>query len=275
MKEDTRFATPTLIGPGAFYVTGEDNLRVVIRNSLSAAVVTIEGRFLSLAGDVTPFVQTIAPAADRSAVTTDFRLGDGWILNVSARVTSGDPQVGQVYVRLLVIRGLGPAPINIGTLAQGYATNTDDLAWPGAPIRSSVEGPGWIREVAIAPAPDEAEFTVTQPASTRWRVISLRTSFTTLAQVANRETTLLVTGPSGILGRFPTGVTQTASQVRTITWFQGGARGAGSVALHIIATIPYLVTLAGTVFSSETANITTDDAYAGGGTLLVEEWIEA
>jgi hypothetical protein len=273
MHEKAALAAPTLIGPGSFYVTGEDNLRVVIRNSLASAVVTVEGRFLSVAGEVTPFVQTIAPASDRTAGTTDFRLGDGWILNVSARVTSGDPQVGQVYVRLLVIRGLGAAPINIGTLAQGYATNADDLAWPGAPIRSSVEGPGWIRTLTVADPAAGADFAATVPTGARWRPLAVHWQIVSSATAANRETALRLTDGTNEIAIVPCGVTQTASTTRRYSFFHTAPRGAGSVQLHVIAPMPRLDLVAGNTIESVTAAIDATDQISA-IVIHLEEWIE-
>lgn len=273
MPDNYTFASPTLIGPGSFYVTGEDNLRVVIWNSLTSAVVTIEGRFLTLAGAVTPFVQTIAPAADRSAGTSDFRLGDGWILNVSARVSSGDPQVGQVYVQLLVIRGLGSAPINIGTLAQGYATNADDLAWPGSPIRVSVDGPGQVRSVTVPISGGGPEISVTVPTGARWRLMAFHARLTTGAAVANREVQLQITDGTTELALVPSGVNQAASLVRRYSYFHAAPRGAGATATAIIAPVPAVLLSAGYTIATSTVNADLDDAYAE-ARVLVEEWIE-
>lgn len=273
MPEKHSIAAPTLTGPGAFYVTGEDNLRVVLRNSLASAVVTIEGRFLTLAGVVTPFVEVIAPASDRSAVTRDFRLGDGWILNVSARVTTGAPSVGQVYARICVIRGLGAAPIQIGTLVQGYATEADDLAWPGGPLRTSVEGPGWLRTLANQDPAEGEMILITVPTGARWRPLSLRFRLVTNGTAANREVELVITDGTNEIANVPAGVTQTASQTRRYSYFHTAPRGAGTVSLFVIAPLPRIDIPAGYTIETLLNGGQVSDAFTQVN-LLVEEWIE-
>lgn len=273
MPEKYSTTAPTLTGPGAFYVTGEDNLRVVLRNSLASAVVTIEGRFLTLAGVVTPFVEVIAPASDRTAVTRDFRLGDGWILNVSARVTTGAPAVGQVYARICVIRGLGAAPIQIGTLVQGYATEADDLAWPGGPLRTSVEGPGWIRQMTVTAPAEGEEVIVIVPTGARWRPLTFKARLVSSGTAANREASLRITDGTNIFAYVPSGTTQTASLTRTYTWFHTTGRGAGSVSPGIIAPFPRMDLAAGMQIETNTLAMDTTDQWSQ-VTLVVEEWIE-
>lgn len=274
MPEKHTFSMPTLTGPGAFYVTGEDNLRVVLHNSLASAVVTIEGRFLSLDGAVLPFVQTYAPTSDRVAFTRDFRLGEGWILNVSARVTTGAPSVGQVYARICVIRGLGAAPIQIGTLVQGYATDGDDLAWPGGPLRTSVEGPGWLRTLANQDPAEGEQVLITVPTGARWRPLALRMVFTSNGTAANREVALRITDGTNEIANVPAGVTQVASQVRRYSYFHSAPRGAGTISLYVIAPLPRIDIPAGYTIETLVDNIQISDAFSGVN-LEVEEWIEA
>lgn len=270
-------ALPTILRPGAaaapFYVTGEDNLRTVVRTSL-AVTVTIEGRFLDTCGVVTPFVHDFAiGTVDRSAVTNDRRLGEGWILSLSARVTTGTPQIGRTFVQLRAVRGDSGAAINIGTLTQGYVTESDDLAWPGSPIRSSIEGPGWLRTIIGANPGAGTEFTITQDARTRWRPLGLNVTLTTDATVANREMSLVITNGGGPVLTIPAGVAHVASQSRNYTWFVGAVRGAGAVSLDVIAPLPVINTTATSTYQSSTTNIQAADDYTA-PRLLVEEWIE-
>jgi hypothetical protein len=267
------FPDPKLVGPGAFYVRGEDHLRLVTRNGAAGVTLTIEGRFLSVDGEVQPFVFTQTPTTDRVASVFDTGLGHGWILNVIARVTAGTPGVGQTFVQLRVIRGLGQATINLGTLAQGYVTETDDLAWPGAPIRVSVDGPGALREVAGANPAAGAEASISQTARTRWRPLAYTVTLVTDATAANREVQLQIALPSIAALVLPSGATQVASQTRAYTFIVNGVRGAGATSLNVIGAMPLMTTPGSTIFETVTTNLQAGDNF-GAPAIFVEEWVE-
>lgn len=269
---------PTILRAGAasapFYVTGEDNLRLIVRTSL-AVTITIEGRMLdACTGVAVPFVQDVPIATvDRSAVTNNFRLGEGWLLDVSIRVTSGTPQIGRTFAQLRIVRGDSAAAINIGTLIQGYVTESDDLAWPGSIIRSSIEGPGWLRTIVSANPPSGSEFSITQDARTRWRPLELSVLLVASAIVANREMNLVITNSGGPTLTIPSGVAHVASQSRTYGWYVGAVRGAGAVSLDVSAPMPQTFSAAAATYTSSTTNIDPGDDY-NVARLLVEEWIE-
>src|SRR5881628_383868 len=94
------------MGGAPLYVTGEDALSLTVFNAASGVIVTVSGR-MQLLGEARPkpFSQTLTPATDRSASTVRFAIGEGWLLNAQAIVTSGTPLVGQTFARLSLARG--------------------------------------------------------------------------------------------------------------------------------------------------------------------------
>lgn len=256
-----------------FYVSGEDNLRTIVRTSV-VVTVTVEGRFLDRCGTITPFVHNFTIATvTRAAVTNDARLGEGWILSIAARVTTGTPQVGQTFVQLRVVRGNGAAAINIGTLAQGYATESDDLAWPNSLVRSSVEGPGVFLRSPIASPGAGGNFLTTVPARTRWRPTMVNFQLVTSAVAGNREVVIAFDDGAAVIALIPAGVTQIASETRTYTFFHAAPRGAGTISLHVIAPLPMLTMMAGWDLLSTVSGILAGDQLSV-ISVTVEEWIE-
>jgi hypothetical protein len=267
----------TMLRPGAssapFFLTGEDNLRVVVRTAL-AVTITIEGRVLDPCGTVVPFVQTCAVSVtDRSAQIFNFRAGDGWMLDLSARVTIGTPEIGQTYIQIRVARGDSAAAVNIGTLVQGYVTESDDLSYPGLGLKASVEGPGFVRRFGISNPAAGNNFTITVPARTRWRLLAVNCLLVAGAGVANREVVLTLDDGANGFAIIPAGVTQIATESRQYTFFQGAPRGAGTQSLHVIAPLPFAVLMAGFDITSSVVNIQAADQFQNVNA-LVEEWIE-
>jgi len=260
MHEKGSITPPTLIGPGSFYVTGEDNLRMIVRNAATGVICTLEGRFLNLAGVVMPFVHVLTPTTNRAASTLDARLGDGWILNATIRVTTGTPQIGQTFAQLRVIRGIGAAPIAIGTLLQGYVTESDDLAWPGSPIRNSLEGPGAIVQFAVSNPGAGLNFTLTVPTGVRWQIQTLLFVFTTSADVANREVALVVIGGAGSIAGVFSGFVHTASEARTYTFYPGAQSASGEIRLANSGSFPLVLFRAGDQIISAVEGIVAADA---------------
>lgn len=259
--------------PSGFYVTGEDALRVTSWNSAAGVALSVEGRLLDFRGRAGAFAERHVPNTDRTAASSLFRLGEGWLQNVQLRASAGTPRRGQCFVLLELVRGLTGAVIPLATLAQGYVTDTQRRSWPGSPFELSTEGPGVVRSITGSDPAAGAEFTETVPANTRWRVISLLVSLVTSATVASRlplfyvddgATTVFVAAPSA---------TQAASS--TVSYLLSGIGVHGSLGGVMGVSLPlddfYLS--AGYRLGATTFSLQVGDNY-GAPQLHVEEWIE-
>jgi len=161
-----------------FATTGEDNLRIQTCGAVTGVNVSVQGRFLdALTGKIIPFDYTVPVTATRLIVTNDFPLGTGYLLNISA-VVSGSVFLGQVFVIVSIIRGLGGATFLLGTLLAGYITSGQALGWPGTPINNSIETGGYYRAILGTMPPAGVDPVETCPTGARWQLISVNTQLT-------------------------------------------------------------------------------------------------
>lgn len=174
---------PALIGTDSFYVTGEDYLRIVSINSASGVTLTIVGRFLSLEGEIRPFVETHTPNTDGTQKVSDFRSGEGWLLNIAVYASAGTPSTTNCFVMLRVIRGLLGATQELATIVQGYCTASQRVAWPGSPVATTTTAAasGTVRVITGTTPAAGAEISETVPAAVVWHVLAIHTKLTTAA----------------------------------------------------------------------------------------------
>jgi hypothetical protein len=257
----------------ALYVTGEDHLRVTSFGSLGAVELAIEGRFLSLTGEVRPFLERHVPLNSRAAATTTHFLAEGFLTHLSVRASTGAPLNGQVFVLVELCRGqTGPLQL-LGCLLQGYVTSVQRLAWPGSALQSSVVGPGAFRIVGGTNPAAGVEISETTPVGARWRLIGLRASLVTSAVVGNRR--VVLDFDDGINAHVSVGsaVDQPASTTRIYTFTAAGSDAATVTGTDIRIAIPHVPLLAGHRVRTRTSGLDAGDDW-GQPIYSVEEWIE-
>lgn len=176
-----------IASPFQFVTTGEDNLRIISVNAVVGVRVKLQGRWLDSSGDIKSAAWDHTPASDRSATSSDIDLGSGALLNLTVFASAGAPTIGQTFVIVQLIRGVGPVALVLGTLLQGYVTHTQGLGWPGSPIQSSLDGGGAYRSFdGTVPAPGVGIFE-TVPMGAQWDVLSISATATTDANPGIRR----------------------------------------------------------------------------------------
>lgn len=183
-----------------FYTTGEDNLRIVSFNSAAGVKIQLVARLLGRDGRPSPSRWDHTPNTDRSAASTDYPLSGQTLLNVHVTATAGAPLIGQCFVIVQLIRGLGAAAIVVGTVLAGPVTATQSLGFPGSPIQSAVEGIGALRELTGSVPAAGAEILETVPTGARWQVLAFRFTLSTSATVSNRKVNFRLTLANGSFG---------------------------------------------------------------------------
>jgi hypothetical protein len=262
-----------LAGGQGFYLTGEDSLRLTAFNAAAGVTVAIEGRYLTPRGDVVTFADRLVPTTNRLASSAVFTLGDGWLLNVHVRASAGTPRIGQCFALVEVVRGRLGFVAPIGTLLQGYVTDSQRLAWPGSPIRSSVDGPGVLRSITGTDPAAGAEISETVPTNARWRIFSARMTLVTDATVANRLANLVLDDGAAILAQMTAHANQIASTTYIYNWFHVGHAG-NAIGTAFMQNFPPDVRLSGgSRIRTLTGAIQAGDNWSA-PQLLVEEWIE-
>lgn len=212
-----------IASPFQFYTTGEEFLRVTSANSLTGVTIAIHGRWLDLTQTVQATAWTHTPHNDRTLVTTDFPLGQGALLNLTVFASAGAPVIGQTFVIVQLVRGVGAAAIVLGTLLQGYVTGTQQLAWPGSPIQDSISGGGYIRFIQGTKPGVGQLVTETVPTGARWELLAIGVEFDPDATDATRDVVLAAAFPAiGNVFLIPNGQTAVAGDVGDLfTWAQG------------------------------------------------------
>src|SRR5579864_1284028 len=128
------------------YFTGEDFLKLTVKNAAAGVTVTLTGRTLAV-GDLrpAPFTQTLVPATDRSDSTVTIPMPAGWLVNAQVIVSAGSPLTGQTWARLSVVHGNLSSAAELFTLASCYLTAKQPLSYPGTGVLNSLDGGGALR----------------------------------------------------------------------------------------------------------------------------------
>lgn len=176
-----------------FFTTGEDSLRVTSFNSVTGVTLKVVARLLGSDGRPSPDSWTHTPATDRSAKSDDFPLSGLTLLNLTVFAGAGSPLIGQTFVIVQLIRGIGTAAIVLGTILQGYVTGTQAIGWPGSPIQDSISGGGVTRFIQGTDPPAGAQISETVPTGARWELLTIGASLTTSVAAGNRRPRLTIT----------------------------------------------------------------------------------
>jgi len=262
------------LAPAGLFITGEDRLRVTSFNATAGVTLAIEGRALVAGHGLRAFAERHVPATDRTATSTSFSIGEGWLLDVQIRASAGAPRRGSCFVLVELVRGgEGGAAAPLGVLVQGYVTDTQRRGWPLSPLELSTEGPGVLRSVTGTDPAANVEITETVPTNARWLLHAIRFTLTTDATVANREVSLTFDDGALVFARVPSRVTHAASLAIAYSAYRDAALEAVAQDTERSIRLPWLMLQGGHRVSTVTTNRQAGDNFSA-PQLLVEEWIE-
>lgn len=263
-----------LTAPAAFFVTGSDALQVSSWNALAGVTLTIAGRFRTLDGEDHPFVFTHAPNTNRTIASSVFPLGDGWIVNATVFVSAAAPIIGQTFVRLQIVRGFSSSGIVLATLAAGYVTAVQPVAWPGGAVQGSLDGAGAVRSIAGSTPGAGAEISEAVPTGARWELLAFSCRFVSGAAVANRDPVWTLDDGATIYARNGWNALVVASTTIDFTLEPGFAAPWNDQGGHANVPLPINLRLAaGHRIRTVTTNIQVADQYSA-IQYLVREWLE-
>lgn len=262
-----------VLAPNGLYVEGDDYLLISSLNAVSNVRITIGGRMITPAGRPQPFRDSHVATADRVAATSTLRLGEGYLVELTAIVEGASPRLGQTFVRVDLVRGDGPGRNVHATLIQGPITAFLRAAWPGTPVQTTVGLPGAIRSVTGTDPAAGAEILETVPTGARWRLITFAAVLTTDATVATREGQLLIDDGSTVVFRSPASNNHVASSAITYSAAASSAAMGTSAGVRGVGLHPEILLPAGFRIRTNTINLQAGDNWAA-PQLLVEEWLE-
>lgn len=257
-----------------FYTTGEDNLRIVSFNSAASVKLTLSARLLGVDGRPSPSVWFHTPNTDRSASSNDFPLSGQTLLNVRVVATSGSPLVGQTFVIVQLIRGIGAAAIVLGTVLQGYVTTTQGLGWPGSAIVSSTDGEPAIRTIVGTTPAAGVDILETVPTGARWELLSVVADMTTGAGGAATAGYFSIDDGVNVYNRVRSGICGGAGVTCNFAWSQNVQFQ--SIAAGVIFNLQPLAAnrmLAGHRFSMQNANGAGNKTWSA-PVYNVREWLD-
>lgn len=256
-----------------FTLTGSPALQISSWNALTSVRVIVRGYCRDLEGLVRPFEFSHVPNTNRTINSTIEQLAEGELMNVTAFITGAAPIVGQTFLRLQVLHGRDASAIVLGTLAADYVTAVQPLAFPGSPVKRSVDGPGAIRSITGTNPSAGIECIETVPTGARWRPRSVFCQLVADGTAANREVTLTFDDGTTVYAIVPSYQAQIASATWSYTW---GAHLAKQTIAQTNAQnngLPAIVSLAGHRIRTVTTNFQAGDNWFA-PQLLVEEWLE-
>lgn len=257
--------------PSSLYVTPDTFLYTRVLCGTAAQGISVHFRVMLPNGKVSSGRQDFATGAARTVVTQGFPLPEGYLLSVAVHPVSGTLQRGQCFVQAGLERGGAPDFEPMQILVSEYLTTSAVLGWPGGKLRSSLEGPGWLRSITGTDPAAGAEIVETVPAGVRWRPLLLTHAFTTSAAVANREPQLALDDGANLLALIPSGSSQPASLTLQYSWSRGAAVQFAAVGVSAAGVMPDIVLPAGARIRTQTVNLQAADNYSA-PQYLVEEW---
>lgn len=263
-----------VINPYPFGLSDDSNLRMTSVCSLPGVTVELHYRMLLRDGSVKVGRFQHSPNSNRTTKSDDFPLAGGYVTNLSVFASTGSPKVGQVFVIVQLLNGLGAAATVMGTMLQGYVTTTQGLGWPGSPIESSTDGEPAVRTVGGTLPPIGVELSETVPNGARWELLALTTLFTTSAAVPTRRPRLRYASGADFIGFYPHTLAIGPGAVTFITWGPGLVPSADAAQQTVTVGLPNpMRLLAGQTFSTLTGALDVGDSYQT-PIYTVREWLE-
>lgn len=260
--------------PSSWWFDGADTILVQSLCSIAGVTIAITGEMMGLDGRPIPFRATHVPNSNRTLASSTLYPGVGWLVNVSAVVVAGAPIIGQCLVFVHRQRGQSAGAQVLSTIVEGYITAVQDVTYPGASSRSSLEGPGALRSIAGTDPPANTEIVETVPAGARWRLIAVEFRLVTDANVAVRVVSFTIDDGAAAYFILSAVATQSASQTFDYCAATIGAAPSNADNRIFIPLPADVRLLAGHRFRTQTLARQVGDNF-GAPQYLVEEWLEA
>ena len=255
------------------YVRNNDFLRLDARSSVASVVLQFTGLLLTTWGDYVPLQFELRPTSDRASTTAIFKLTEGFLYHLQCRVSSGTVRRGQCFVKVGLQQGDNDLAMLHTTILSDYVDLGYEVAYPGSPIRSSLEGPGIMRVFSGTNPAAGADWTETVPTNAFWEVKSIMATVAVANSGAAREVNLNVTDGTTEFHEQAVTAAATINASTTYLWAQDVNEQSAFQNLHSSIPIPAFRLPQGSVISSTTGAIVAGDDWTA-PIIYLEEWIE-
>jgi len=211
------------LDPPSWPLTGQEFLRITAVANVAGITVDVVTRVRKQNGDIARTLRRVTPGGSRTATTLDVNIGDGALLSVIARSSSGVFGANLCFVALDLVIGQSGEQQQFVGLASGYVGPTAPLFAPLGLVQDFTDGAGAIRTITATVPGAGAEVSETVPTGARWELLSLAARFVANATVANRFFSLTLddgsANPWFRSGQIPTATT--AGQTVFLDWSEG------------------------------------------------------
>lgn len=262
--------------PSPLYIRPEEGIRLAVTNSdVNITVLRLNYRLLLADGSLQVGFTELAPTSNRAVSTAFIPLTEGYLLSLVFEIIANtvSTQRGQCFGNCRLVRGSSAVFVTSAILFNGYITNQRPIGWPGGPLESSVDGPGWIHTVQQANPTAGNDWVYTVPTGARQRLISLQATLTTSSAAANRNVSLIVDDGVNLYWSADVGAAVVASTVEAITATGTNAPTGVFPTTQSMVMPPTLVMPAGHRIRSSTGNIQAGDQWSAIW-LAIEEWLQ-
>jgi len=257
-----------------WYLRVDDNLRVTSYNALASVRLEVRYRFVDCEGRIQASQEAQVPNTDRTAKSSVFATPEGWLLGGEVFVSGAAPLIGQTYVVVEIVRGLGSSALTLQVIAAGYVSAKQPLPFPGTQITSSLDGGGALRSITGATPGAGAEISETVPTGARWTLVALAFTFTASAAVANRFMKLTLDDGATAFFHLDPLVAITANQVVPHQFAAGHTPYTSTLTGEIMNPLPLGLFLgSGYRIRTSTTSIQGADQFSA-VQYLVREWLE-
>ncbi len=264
----------SLLAPGLWPLDGQELIKVTGFTAVAGVTIRVTARTIKQDGRIQRHIFTVAPTNNRTGVTLAAAIGDGFFLDVTARVSAGTPLYGQAAVVVDLVVGLSGEQQAVTTLLAGYVTANSPIFGPTQTPTIFVDGPGDVRSVQVGNPAAGADFTTTVPTGARWELVGVSAKLSTGIGVANRIANIVITDGVNQLFESTANVAQAASLADIYTYAEGAQVFNALSEGLLLAPLPSgNRLLAGWVISSATVNIQAADQWSQ-ISLMVREWLE-
>jgi hypothetical protein len=258
----------------SWYLKIDDNIRITSYNALASVRLEVRYRFVDCDGQIGANQEAQTPNTDRTAKSTIFVTPEGWLLGGEIFVSGAAPLIGQTYVVVEIVRGLGSSALPLQVIAAGYVSAKQPLPFPNTQMYSTLDGGGALRTIAGATPAAGAEISETVPTGARWQLVSFMATLSASATVATREPLLTFDDGATVYAFFPSAATQAASStVRRIYGAGFGAVSTVSVNAYQVPLPSPAVLGSGHRIRTNTLSIQGTDQYSA-IQYMVREWLE-
>jgi len=258
---------------------GDENLLIQGANihPTTPATVVVVGRLWSDARrEIVMFREQVDLPAGGATTNKFSVLERGALLSVRVSMDTVAVPHGNTWTRVLLMKGF-TGELTFGScVVQGYPSFFNDIAWPGSPIQTVLDGPGVIRYLPFVQF-SPSILTVTVPTHRRWRVLTCVVVLITDANLGARLVQVEVVHAGSTVFGADASPTQANNQTRGYSLIPG--LNASAVVPTIYQGLPFVPDLelvAGDVLqirADQGAIFSAGDLFAG-QVLTVREWFD-